>query len=144
MPQGTRRAMRLSFQCINSTSNSSLLRDPAPCSSQQWKSIENSLRGSGGHFSPSNAHLAPLGRHLAHLIHHLGANMSKNAPKNLIFKPTSPKTSSKMPQSSLPTTPKLKKSYKNLRFFKVFRYPAHVPKSPKNAPKTTPRPPKLS
>ena len=36
VPQGTRRAMRLSFQCINSTSNSSLLRDPAPCSPRQW------------------------------------------------------------------------------------------------------------
>ena len=144
MPQGTRRAMRFSFQCINSTSNSSLLRDPAPCSPRQSNPTENSSRGSGGHFSLSNAHLAPLGRHLAHLIQHLGANMSKNAPKNLIFEPTSPKTSPKMPQSSLPTTPKLKKNYKNLWFFKVFRYPAHVPKSPKNAPKTTPRPPKLS
>ena len=144
MPQGTRRAMRLSFQCINSTGNSSLLRDPAPCSPRQPKSIEYSLRGSGGHFSPSNAHLAPLGRHLVHLFHHLDANMSKNAsrhrPKIIFWVDSSPK----MPQSSLPTTPKPQKTLKNLRFFKVFRYPAHVPKSQKNAPKTIPRPPKLS
>ena len=141
MPQGTRRAMRLSFQCINSTSNSNLSRAQTSIA----RSNRNSLRGSGAPFSPSNAHLAPLGRHLAHLIQHLGANMSKNAPKNLIFKPTSPKTSPKMPQSSLPTTPKLKKTYKNLRFLKVFRYPAHVPKSQKkNVPKTIPKPPKLS
>ena len=41
VPQGTRRAMRLSFQCINSTSNSSLLRDPAPWSPQQSNPTES-------------------------------------------------------------------------------------------------------
>ena len=130
----------VSLQCINSTSNFNLLKAQSPIA----RSNGNSLRGSGGQYSPPNAHLARLGCHLAHLIHYLGANMSENAPKNPIFEPTLPKISPKMPQSSLPTIPKLSKTYKNLRFFNVFRYPAHVPKSPKNAPKTTPRPPKLS
>ena len=133
VPQGTRRAMRL-------LSNALILlvilvfRGPRPL-------VIAATEIPGG---PPNAHLAPLGCHLAHLIHNLGANMSENAPKNPIFEATLPEISPKMSQSSLPTTPKLSKTCANLRFFKVFRYPAHVPKSPKNAFKTIPKPPKLS
>jgi len=93
---------------------------------------------------PKNQNLAPLGRHFAPLVHHLGANMSENARKNEIFEPTLPKVSRKMPQSTLPTTPKVQKTYKTMTFFEVFCYPVHVPKSLQNGPKTAPRLPKLS
>ena len=96
----------VSLQCIKSTSNSNLLRAQTSIA----RSNRNSQRGSRVQYSPPNAHLAPLGCHLAHLIHYLGANMSENAPKNPIFEATLPKISSKMPQASLPTTPKLQKT----------------------------------
>ena len=90
--------IEVSLQCINSTSNS--LRAQTPIA----RINRNYLRGSGAQVSHPCAHLAPLGRHLAHLIQYLGANMSENAPKNVIFEPTLPKIFSKILQSSLRTT----------------------------------------
>ena len=90
------------------------------------------------------AHLGALARHLASLVRHLGADMASNSKQNAIFEPTSSKTAPKMPQPPLPSTPKLPKTKENLKFFNVFRFPTHLLKSSKNAPRTAPDAPKLT
>ena len=47
-------------------------------------------------------------------------------------------------QTPLPSLPKVPKTKENLRFFNVFRFPTHLLKSSKNAPRTAPEAPKLS
>ena len=96
------------------------------------------------HLGALGRHVGPLGRHLVPLARHLLANMSENVAKNEIVEPTSSKIAPKMPQTPLPSLPKVQKTYKNLRFFNVFRFPAHLLRSSKNAPRTLPEAPKLS
>ena len=81
------------------------------------------------HLGALGRHVGPLGRHLVPLARHLIANMSENVPK-------SSKTAPKMPQTPLPSLPKVQKTKENLMFFNVFRLPAHLLKSSKNAPRT--------
>ena len=89
------------------------------------------------HLGALGRHVGPLGRHLVPLARHLIANMSENVPK-------SSKTAPKMPQTPLPSLPKVQKNKENLMFFNVFHSPAMVPKSIKNAPRTASEAPKLS
>ena len=89
------------------------------------------------HLGALGRHVGPLGRHLVPLARHLIANMSENVPK-------SSKTAPKMPQTPLPSLPKVPKTKENRRFFNVFRFPTHLLKSSKNAPRTAPEAPKLS
>ena len=71
------------------------------------------------HLGALGRHLGPLGRHLVPLARHLIANMSENVPK-------SSKTAPKMPQTPLPSLPKVQKNKENSKFFNVFRLPAHI------------------
>ena len=81
------------------------------------------------HLGALGRHVGPLGRHLVPLARHLLANMSENVPK-------SSKTVSKMPQTPLPSLPKVQKESENQRFSNVFSFPAHLVKSMKKAPRT--------
>ena len=64
------------------------------------------------HLGALGRHVGPLGRHLVPLARHLIANMSENVPK-------SSKTAPKMPQTPLPSLPKLQNTNENQRFFNV-------------------------
>ena len=55
------------------------------------------------HLGALGCHVGPLGRHLVPLARHLLANMFENVP-------TSSKTASKMPQTPLPSLPKVPKT----------------------------------
>ena len=68
-----------------------------------------------------------------------------------IFLPTCPKMFRNRPKQSprclrhlFRASQKFQKSQKNLKFFNVFRFPTHLLKSLKNAPRTAPEAPKLS
>ena len=125
-----------------------LTRGPHILGSQQFnhicRTLAEHLRESRASFSLMLAHpgalgrhVGPLGRHLVPLARHLIANMSENVPK-------SSKTAPKMPQAPHSSLPKVPKTKENLRFFNVFRFPTHLLKSSKNAPRTAPEAPKLS
>ena len=96
------------------------------------------------HLGTFMTHLGPSCRHLAPAVRPLVANMSKKLPKNITLEPTSSKTAPKMPQTPLPSLPKVQKNKENLRFFNVFRFPTHFLKSLKNASRTAPDAPKLT
>ena len=124
----------VSILCIKSTSNSSLLRAQTPVRRVNRNSSRPSQRPSCASWLPScPSYSLSWRQHVRKCAEksNLRANIAQDIPQD----------ASIIPSNHLKTT---KKNYKNLRFLKVFRYPAHVPKSPKNAPKTTPRPPKLS
>ena len=61
------------------------------------------------HLGALGRHVGPLGRHLVPFVRHLGANMSENVLENAIVEPTSSKTAPKMPQTPLPSLPKVQK-----------------------------------
>ena len=86
-----------------------LLGAPTPSARSNLTTPAEHLRESRALFSLMLAHLGalgrhvgPLGRHLVPLARHLIANMSENVPK-------SSKTASKMPQTPLPSLPKVQK-----------------------------------
>ena len=96
--------------------------------------------------------------HLGTFMTHLGAIMSPSCPccspscRQHVQK-TSEKhnpranivqDSPQDAQTPLPSLPKVPKTHENLKFFKVFRFPTHLLKSSKNAPRTAPKAPKLS
>ena len=121
-----------------------VLGAPTPSARSNLTTFPEHLRESRASFSLMLAHLGalgrhvgPLGRHLVPLARHLIANMSENVPK-------SSKTAPKMPQTPLPSLPNVQKTKENLRFFNVFRFPTHLLKSSKNAPRTAPDAPKLT
>ena len=80
------------------------------------------------HLGALGRHVGLLGRHLVSLARHLIANMSENVPK-------SSKTAPKMPQTPHPSFQKVPKAEENQMFFNVFRFPTHLLKSSKTAPK---------
>ena len=89
--------------------------------------------------------MARLGAiHLAAFVRSLVANMSKKLLKNTILEPTSRKHSTQDAQTPLPSLLKLQKKSETVKFFNVFRFPAHLLKSSKNAPRIPPEAPKLS
>ena len=65
------------------------------------------------HLGALGRHVGPLGRHLVPLARHLIANMSENVLK-------SSKTAPKMPQTPLPSLPKVQKDKETHKFFKGF------------------------
>ena len=68
------------------------------------------------HLGALGRHVGPLGRHLVPLARHFVANISKQLQKNTSLEPTSSKTAPKMPQTYLPSLPKVEKTYKNIGF----------------------------
>ena len=128
-----------------------LIRGPHALGSQQhnytrrtpaehWRESRASFSLMLAHLGVLGRHVGPLGRHLVPLARHLIANMSENVQR-------SSKAAPKMPQTPLPSLLKFlknKKTIENHGFFNVFRLPAHLLKSSKNAPRTAPEAPKLS
>ena len=62
------------------------------------------------HLGALGRYVGRLGRHLVPLARHLIANMSENVPKNTIVESASSKTAPKMPQTPLPSLPKVQKT----------------------------------